>query len=331
MNVDTRVGTTGTILQKLEFIYDAVGNVKPLMNNVNAPSTNPPAGTLFPWRTIQSFNYDELHELKNGERRRHRSAERWHAIVHAGDDLRRDREHQEQEADDDADGGVELQLDLYVLDDAAARSNRHRPPDGGVQHQRQPNIVDGITEDARTLVWDEEDRLKSVTYKALQYRPLLYGGDGERSHKQTPTSQTYYINPNYVVRAGTQTTKHITIGAERIASVVTPSSGTATTFFYHADHLQSTGYVTDAQARITQHNEYYPHGEVMVDSPPLARARPICSTPEEQRREQALLLRRPLLRPALEHVGQRGSILSSYMKGGVGGASPKDLGLYSYC
>ena len=37
------------------------------------------------------------------------------------------------------------------------------------------------------------------------------------------------------------------------------------TFFYHSDHLGSTGYITDKDANITQFDAYLPYGELLVD------------------------------------------------------------------
>ena len=36
-------------------------------------------------------------------------------------------------------------------------------------------------------------------------------------------------------------------------------------FFYHSDHLDSTSYITDAKANITQFDAYLPYGELLVD------------------------------------------------------------------
>ena len=37
------------------------------------------------------------------------------------------------------------------------------------------------------------------------------------------------------------------------------------TFFYHSDHLDSTSYITDDKANITQYDAYLPYGELLVD------------------------------------------------------------------
>ena len=37
------------------------------------------------------------------------------------------------------------------------------------------------------------------------------------------------------------------------------------TFFYHSDYLDSTSYITDDHANITQYDAYLPYSELLVD------------------------------------------------------------------
>src|SRR6185369_2251237 len=94
--------------------------------------------------------------------------------------------------------------------------------------------------DVRTMTWEPEDRLATVT-QGTNVTRFLYDATGARTQKRrgtstTVTSETMYVNASVVAKTGGATTKHITIGDERIASVVTVGSQPGTLFFYHSDH-----------------------------------------------------------------------------------------------
>jgi RHS repeat-associated protein len=335
-NVDTRVGTTGTFLQKLEFTFDAVSNVKTFKNNVDAPTVNPPTGTLVPWKTNQTFIYDNLDQLKTASGTLNgppSAGTKSYTLSMTYDEINNIKTKNQTTSPTGSSN--------YNWTYAYSTTRPHIPttigPTTGAQtlaydaDGNQTSSTGGPSTDTRTSVWDEEDRLKRVTYNSVQYN-YLYGADGERSHKQTSPGQTYYINPNYVVRVGSQTTKHITIGAERIASVVTPDgSSTGSRFFYHSDHLQSSGYVTDSQARITQHNEYFPHGEVFVDELRSGSTKtPYLFNAKELDETKLYYFGARYYDPRSSLWASSDPILANYMQRGPSGASPKNLGLYAY-
>ena len=173
----------------------------------------------------------------------------------------------------------------------------------------QTSSTGGPATDTRTLVWDEEDRLKRVTYNSIQYNYPLRSG-----RRCVPTSKPRRDRPITSIRTtsfGPVRRRPSTSRSarERIASVVTPDgSSTGSPFYYHPDHLQSSGYVTDSQARITQHDEYFPHGEVFVEEMRTGSTK--TADPfngKETRRDEALLLRCTVLRPEVQPVGERGS------------------------
>ena len=94
--------------------------------------------------------------------------------------------------------------------------------------------------------------------------------------KKGSGGETLYINPWYVAALG-RNSKQIFAGATRIATKLEqfPSGegyGTGAKnltsfyqYFYHPDHLGSTGFVTDATGEVYQHLEYFPFGETWVD------------------------------------------------------------------
>ena len=128
----------------------------------------------------------------------------------------------------------------------------------------------------RVMVWDEDDRLQSVTDSSQQPTTFKYDDGTNRVVKKGSGGETLYINPWYVAALG-RNSKQIFAGATRIATKLEqfPSGegyGTGAKnltsfyqYFYHPDHLGSTGFVTDATGEVYQHLEYFPFGETWVD------------------------------------------------------------------
>lgn len=137
----------------------------------------------------------------------------------------------------------------------------------------------------RQLVWDEENRLACnqdhnrnntvpqdpSTCSTPQQPPTVryvYDADGNRVLKQHGAVHIY-PNRNFSERAGTGF-KHIFIGETRIATKTVKPDSTYENhqFFFHADHLGSSGYVTDEHANLTEHLEYFAFGETWVNEHP---------------------------------------------------------------
>jgi RHS repeat-associated protein len=126
------------------------------------------------------------------------------------------------------------------------------------------------------MVWDEDDRLQSVTDNSGQPTTFKYDDNTNRVIKKGAGGETLYVNPWYVAALG-RNSKQIFAGATRIVSKLEtfPSGegyGTGAKnltevyqYFYHQDHLGSTGYVSDATGEVYQHLEYFPFGETWVD------------------------------------------------------------------
>ena len=128
----------------------------------------------------------------------------------------------------------------------------------------------------RRMVWDEDNRLQSVTDNAGQPTTFKYDGDTNRVVKKGAGGETLYINPWYVAALG-RNSKQIFAGTTRIATKleISPTGEgygpgaknlkEVAQYFYHPDHLGSTGFATDATGEVYQHLEYFPFGETWVD------------------------------------------------------------------
>lgn len=125
------------------------------------------------------------------------------------------------------------------------------------------------------ITWDEEGRVRAIEQngRAVTFR---YNAAGDRVTKQGPLGETTYVNPFFTVRNREVGIKHVYVGDGRIAdkfmrqdkpgsnpSGNSPNEGKL--YFYHADQLGSTNYVTDEAGGIYQHFEYLPSGELFVE------------------------------------------------------------------
>ena len=126
------------------------------------------------------------------------------------------------------------------------------------------------------MVRDEDGRLQSVTDNSMQPTTFKYDGDTNRVVKKGAGGETLYINPWYVAALG-RNSKQIFARATRIATKleISPTGEgygpgaknlkEVAQYFYHPDHLGSTGFATDATGEVRQHLEYFPFGETWVD------------------------------------------------------------------
>lgn len=138
----------------------------------------------------------------------------------------------------------------------------------------------------RTIVWDEENRIRSITDDGQMFR-YTYDAAGNRVTKSIGSGQrirvngrlvndtTYgignfriYVNPYHELRSGSFT-KHFFIEGGRIASKFiegrNPSGNLETfQFYFHSDYVGNSSYITDRLGEVYQHLEYFPFGETFI-------------------------------------------------------------------
>ncbi|MGH3859588.1 SpvB/TcaC N-terminal domain-containing protein [Actinokineospora sp.] len=137
----------------------------------------------------------------------------------------------------------------------------------------------------RQLVWDEENRLacnqdhnrnstiaQDPSACTSPQQPATvryhYDADGTRVVKNAGP-QHIYPNQYFSERNGTGF-KHVFAGETRLATKTVKPDSTFENhiFYFHADHLGSSGYVTDEHANLTEHLEYFASGETWVKEHP---------------------------------------------------------------
>src|SRR6185312_8940511 len=98
---------------------------------------------------------------------------------------------------------------------------------------------------SRVQVWDEEDRLRSVTDQGHVVGQYLYNAAGVRTHSFVNGDETIYPNQYLSIKNGSFFTEHIYAGDTRIASKVNADSlSNPDPIWYHPDHLHSTEFVS---------------------------------------------------------------------------------------
>jgi RHS repeat-associated protein len=124
----------------------------------------------------------------------------------------------------------------------------------------------------KSYVWDEENRMKEAV-NGREHVYFGYDAGGERTVKWSEHGETVYLDRMYQVETSTHPalyTKHIFVGDTRLISRIGDEGGSyggqdAEMYYYHADHLGSSNWVTDNQGAEYEHLEYAPYGESWVE------------------------------------------------------------------
>ncbi len=148
---------------------------------------------------------------------------------------------------------------------------------------------DGVIDNLRRiLVWDEENRIRSITDNGVVHN-YVYDAGGERVLKsrgdrtQTAAAEggignyTIYVNPYYVVSYA-NTSKHFFIGSHRMVTKLVSKNTYSqdgqrnrnkqrenAQYYYHPDHLGSSNYITNTAGEVFQHLEYFAFGETFIE------------------------------------------------------------------
>lgn len=104
-------------------------------------------------------------------------------------------------------------------------------------------------------------------------------------------------------------------------------------YYYHADHLGSTGYVTDKDGALYEHIEYFPFGETWIQEATNTERTPYLFTGKELDQETGLYYFGARYYDPRTSVWQSADpIIGRYLDGSPAGGvfMPSNLGLYSY-
>ncbi|WP_437523831.1 SpvB/TcaC N-terminal domain-containing protein [Sorangium sp. So ce726] len=346
--------------QRLRYRYDLVGNIRELNNEV--PFDESLSGAVMVARTQQRFAYDDLNQLTeaSGIYQERGNEQQRYTLGIDYDVLGNATAKRQEVARYVPNGPGQWRLDYPIRERTYRNEYRYtglRPHaanqvDEYVPAESQPRLRE-LSYDAngnhkqwkyrgslqRTLSWDEDNRLASVSQNGQEMSRALYDGAGERRvhlHRVAGEEETAYVDQHLVVRNGVIATKHLFAGETRIASKIDADYyQRPPVLYYHPDHLGSTQYVTDQDQALSQHVEYLPSGELWADQ----------TDSRFQNRQPYLFNGKELdLSTGLYHYGARSyeprlgvwvspdPVLAEYMAGRINGGAyrPINLGLYTY-
>lgn len=126
------------------------------------------------------------------------------------------------------------------------------------------------------LTWDDDGRLVQVSGMGANQRNV-YDASGLRVIRSGQDGDTVFASPYFDLANNNTGTKHVFAGAMRVASVLRaftssadppPPSSAGTAFYFHLDHLGSTGVVTAQDGTVNDAHAYFPDGEIWIDAGP---------------------------------------------------------------
>ncbi|WP_414939011.1 SpvB/TcaC N-terminal domain-containing protein [Amycolatopsis sp. cmx-11-51] len=211
------------------------------------------------------------------------------------------------------------------------------------------NLTDTVNTTAddgkrRQYVWDEENRLvctQDTAAATVSQSPagcqgatvsFTYDAAGERVIKNGD-GRSLYPNRAYSERDGTGY-KHVFVGDSRLTTKTVAADGDENDqSFFHADHLGSSGYVTDNQGKVTEHLEYLPFGETWVEEKAGQSGTPYKFTGKELDAETGLYYHGArYYNPRTQLWASADPALPDYLDSGVAGGigEPRNLAAYTY-
>jgi RHS repeat-associated protein len=352
LHFNVTVTPPGQRVQNLEYIYDLVGNITSLNNNLPIPAPVTPNTVIAPGPVTQTFGYDDLYQLTSAAGTytgcacgcaNHRS----YTLGFQYDGLGNITRKTQNDVIIQPSGTSTTQIATTYNNPYTYGTLPHAPTGvGGETVTYDPDGNQGTTlgsfGPSRTLTWTEDDRLRSENDSGFS-NTYLYDANGNRTHKRRTTLETWYVNPYYVVKNSLTESKHIILGSERIVTAVATitnradptTAGTNNLFYYHPDHLQSTGYVTGGDGSILQHDEYFPSGELWFQEQKNNDARntqPYLFNAKELDETGLYYFGARYYDPKFSLWQSSDPNLPSYMNNGPndGVFVPRNLGLYAY-
>jgi len=263
-------GTNLGNFQNVSYGYDNVGNVTSTANNVAVPPASSKGGP-----TSQTFSYDDLDRLVSASGSYQFAPDKTNNYSYAlgYDNLHNiTAKNQTNTVVQGSGTPVTQGKTSYSFSYAYAGPQPHAPTHIGTQTYTYDldGNQNGWTDDGngqrRTIVWDEENRIQSISDNGNQQQ-YKYDDAGQRVIKRSPKEETDYVNQYFTVRSNGQIgTKHVFIGTDRVASKLVKSNAyEKDSYYFHTDQLSSTNYVTDSGGKLYEHLEYFPSGESWIE------------------------------------------------------------------
>ena len=298
LNRLTAKTSAGRLMMDNTYAYDSENNILNLVNNAPVPSSN-----LMGGKSSYQYTYDDLYRVTDASgsftgsthTNRFTLAMRYNSVsailskkqLHevSGNDGKSWTTNNQTTYDYNYDYNTGIKPDAPIHIGSAGFTYDANGNQAGWQ--------DDVSAQNRQIVWDEENRIQSLSDNGELFR-YTYDASGTRVLKSSGNAQTVsingkqvdktggtgnytiYVNPYEVVHSGGYT-KHYYVEGQRIVSKLGVSGNGGSTgtsrgnktdglqLYYHTDHLGNAAFITDALGEVYQHLEYFPFGETFID------------------------------------------------------------------
>jgi RHS repeat-associated protein len=274
------------------YSYDKEINILNIVNNAPIPTNNLMGGS-----SNYQYSYDDLYRVTNAignfNGSSHSDSFNLAMNYNTVSSILKKNQVNQRRASNNQNWTIQNQTTYNYNYNYNAGSQPHAPIHIGTEgftydaNGNQLGWQDDVSAQNRQLVWDEENRVQTLsdngdqfnyTYDASGTRVLKSNGNGQTvavNGKQVAQSSgignyTVYVNPYEVVQSGGYT-KHFYIEGQRIVSKIGASGSSGVNkpetiqFYYHPDHLGNSAFITDGNGEVYQHLEYFPFGETFID------------------------------------------------------------------
>lgn len=212
--------------QRYTYGFDKVGNITSLVNDVQHARPNEYGG-----RVEQIFSYDDLYRLTNASgtwfqppgKRNEYSYELQYDDIH---NVRlKNQQHWIRNRTDSK--PIPQHKTTYAWNYDYGSAKPHAATHIGDRtffyddNGNQTGWDDDHSGQRRTIVWDEENRVRSISDNGHTTR-FVYDDGGDRIIKTGAQGETVYVNDKWTVRNRSVGTKHVYVGTTRIASKLSP-------------------------------------------------------------------------------------------------------------
>jgi RHS repeat-associated protein len=287
LNIQASLPSGGYTFHNFFFTYDNVGNVTQLQNQVQAPPTNSIGGP-----ETKTFVYDDLYQLISSAGCHDTSTSclntpptgsLTYSFSQSYDSIH-NITNKTQTATQNSAVNPQLTYNNAYTYPAPGSPQPHGPTAIGAftitndADGNQINTLGTGTSDQSQYLYDEENRLSCANKGPQTPSPscsvggdtqFIYDHAGVRKVKDASTP-TIYPNQFYTDFGGGSGNqfKHIFIGSERILTKKSRMSPDREHWYYHGDHLHSTGTVTNEKSEMVDAIHYFPFGEVWLEEVP---------------------------------------------------------------
>ncbi|MBO0879585.1 MAG: hypothetical protein J2P17_04285, partial [Mycobacterium sp.] len=340
----------GEIFHNFQFGYDVIGNLTSLQNAVAAPPTHAIGGPEF-----KTFGYDGLYRLTSSAGcfdptngcPNPTTGKNTYTFSLSYDSIH-NITHKTQNALQSGAVNPQTTYDWAYTYPAPGSAHPHSPTAIGpftISNDADGNQINTLgtgTSDQSQYQYDEENRLScankgpqtpSPSCNAQGDTQFIYDYAGERKVKDA-SSPTIYPNQYYTDFGGGSGNqfKHVFIGSERILTKKARIAPDRQHWYYHTDHLRSTGMVTNENSDIVDAVHYFPFGEVWLEEVPSSLPVDYFFTGKELDQETGFYnFAARYLDPRFSKWMTADPALGDYLAGQAGGVStPANLSLYAY-